>query len=271
MPVMSRVEQAFCRSAPWRLFASRVVLPWALDRERLRGEVLELGGGSGAMASAMLGGFPHVSLTVTDFDAAMTAAAARRLAPFGERVRVEQADAAHLHYDDASFDIVTSFIMLHHVIDWENAVAEAVRVLRPGGVYVGYDLLQSGVTRLTHHLDRSPHRLMTPNELGRSSDRSRSTAASASRDEAFSYVSEWRSATPRRARGEIPRQGRNNHGAKIATRSDHRPGKVGPHRRSQQSVHEWWRTSPRTSLVRPPGPLARTDRQLAICGSDRHR
>lgn len=75
MPVMSGVESAFCRSAPWRSFARGRVLPWALDGLRLCGDVLEIGGGSGAMADGVARTFPAVRLTVTDVDEAMVAGA----------------------------------------------------------------------------------------------------------------------------------------------------------------------------------------------------
>lgn len=52
--------------------------------------------------------------------------------------------------------------MLHHVIEWEHAVVEGSRVLRPGGVLVGYDLLASRMASLVHRADRSPHRLIDP-------------------------------------------------------------------------------------------------------------
>ncbi len=35
MPVMSKVERAFCRSAPWRSFTGRIVLPWVLGDTQL--------------------------------------------------------------------------------------------------------------------------------------------------------------------------------------------------------------------------------------------
>jgi len=53
MPAMSRFESAFCRGAGWRAFASRIVLNWALQGQQLSGDVLEIGGGSGAMAARL--------------------------------------------------------------------------------------------------------------------------------------------------------------------------------------------------------------------------
>lgn len=164
MPVMSAIEGAFCRSAPWRAFARRIVLPWALGGEALAGDVLEIGGGSGAMADGITRLFPDVRLTVTDIDDDMVAAARGRLGQRG-RVTVRQADVTALPFDDASFDAVTSYLMLHHVIEWRAALEEAARVLRPGGVFVGYDLTNKTVARLTHHLDGSPHLLLSPVEL----------------------------------------------------------------------------------------------------------
>jgi len=62
MPARSAVEQVFCRSAPWRVFTQRLVLPWALDGRELDGDVLEIGGGGGAMAEQLLGRFPGTQL-----------------------------------------------------------------------------------------------------------------------------------------------------------------------------------------------------------------
>ena len=165
MPVMSRIEQAWCRSLPWRVFTRRVVFPWAIGDTELDGDVLELGSGSGAMAAALLDRYPTIRLTATDVDPAMRAAATVRLASYGDRVEVRDADATRLPFEDASFDAVLSFIMLHHVIDWEQALAEIARVLRPGGLLAGYDMVESGLSRLTHRLDRSPHRMASVDGL----------------------------------------------------------------------------------------------------------
>jgi ubiquinone/menaquinone biosynthesis C-methylase UbiE len=162
---MSRFEAAFCRGAPWRGFARRVVLPWALQGFHPGGDVLEIGAGSGAMAVEVLTAYPDVSLTVTDFDVAMLDAARDRLGPFAGRVTVRQADATALPFDDASFDVVLSWIMLHHTIEWEKALAEAVRVVRPGGHVVGYDLLSRAPLHVLHQTDGARVRTMRLAEL----------------------------------------------------------------------------------------------------------
>jgi ubiquinone/menaquinone biosynthesis C-methylase UbiE len=167
MPEMTALEQGFCRSAPWRWFARHVVVPWALQGEHLSGDVLEIGSGSGAMADELLRRFPEVRLTATDYDDAMVDVARDRLHTFGDRVDVRQADSRQLPFPDESFDVVVSFIMLHHVIDWEKALAEAVRVLRPGGRLVGFDLLDSRSMHLLHRAERSTHRMMRWDELRR--------------------------------------------------------------------------------------------------------
>jgi ubiquinone/menaquinone biosynthesis C-methylase UbiE len=167
---MSKVEQAFCRSAPWRAFAQRAVLPWAVRDHALRGEVLEIGGGSGAMARAVLCRFPDVRLTLTELDRAMLSRAARTLDLFPDRATSKKADATSLPFSNAQFDTVLSFLMLHHVIEWEVAVTEVARVLRPGGLFLGYDLADTSLARFTHRVDQSPHRLLSADQLWRQAD-----------------------------------------------------------------------------------------------------
>jgi len=165
MSVMSNVEAAFCRSAPWRAFARRIALPWALQGTTVGADVLEIGGGSGAMASALLSRHPGTRLTVTDVDQSMVRAADRRLAPFGDRARVVVDDATELEFDDESFDMVCSWLMLHHTVRWERVCSEAVRVLKPGGLVVGYDLTDGRLARFIHRVDGSEHRLIRPSDL----------------------------------------------------------------------------------------------------------
>ena len=162
---MSALERAFCRSTAWRALTRRVVFPWALAGIHLDGRVLELGSGSGSVAAELLRRFPSIHLTATDVDPAMLDTARQHLASFGERVDVRQVDATTLPFEVGSFDSVVSFIMLHHTLRWEEVLGEAVRVLRPGGHLVGYDLVSSGPARTFHRLDRSEHRLASADEL----------------------------------------------------------------------------------------------------------
>ena len=158
MPAMSAFEAWFCRSSPWRL-ASRRVLSWAIQGVPIEGDVLEIGGGSGAMAGDLLRSQPLLRLTVTDHDPAMVEAARERLGEFPQAT-VRQADATRLPFTGETFNVVLSFLMLHHVIDWEQTITEVRRVLRPGGQFVGYDLTYSVAASWLHRVDRSPHRLI---------------------------------------------------------------------------------------------------------------
>ena len=140
MPSMSQVESLLCRSAPWRTFATRVVLPWAIGEEQLTGSAIEVGSGSGAMAGALLDRYPGLQLTATDYDPDMVLAAARRLGQYGERALVAHADASALSFADDTFDVALSFLMLHHVGNWEEALRELTRVVKPGGRVIGCDM-----------------------------------------------------------------------------------------------------------------------------------
>ena len=117
------------------------------------------------MAAELLRRFPDLHLTVTDYDAAMLDAGRDLLNPFGDRVQIGTADATELRYADGTFDHVFSFIMLHHVLRWEAALTEALRVLKPGGWIVGYDILDTFLFRLFHRLERADVRLLTLSEI----------------------------------------------------------------------------------------------------------
>lgn len=158
MPVMSNSEGAFCRSAPWRFAARKLILPWTLMGSELSGSVLELGSGSGAMAAEILDRFPQVRLTATDLDPNMLARSRRTLEPFGSRASVQEADATALPFAPGEFDAVVSYLMLHHVGDWETALAEATRVLKLGGLLLVADLLDNRVVRAGERLAGSEAR-----------------------------------------------------------------------------------------------------------------
>ncbi len=72
-------------------------------------------------------------VTAFDVHAASVGRARLRCADLADRVTFRVGDATALPVDDASVDLVVDFHALHHIPDWRAAVAEASRVLRPGG------------------------------------------------------------------------------------------------------------------------------------------
>ncbi len=73
---------------------------------------------------------------------------AARVRGVSDQVQPLLADVGHLPFDDGSVDMVVSFTGLHCFPDPSGAMAEMLRVLRPGGVVTGSTLLNdSGI----HH------------------------------------------------------------------------------------------------------------------------
>jgi len=87
--------------------------------------VLEVGCGTGLILGRAAG--VAAEAHGLDLSAGMLAAARAR------GLRVVQASATALPWDDASFDLVYSFKVLAHVADIRTAMAEMARVTRPGG------------------------------------------------------------------------------------------------------------------------------------------
>jgi SAM-dependent methyltransferase len=60
------------------------------------------------------------------------------------KIKIETADARKLPYTDANFDVVLSSNTLHLIADRTKALAEMVRVLKPGGQLRIFDVSGSG-------------------------------------------------------------------------------------------------------------------------------
>ena len=61
----------------------------------------------------------------------------RRLSCYGFQSRLQRLDAERLPYPDATFDIVYSWGVIHHAEKPEQIAVEILRVLKPGGVFIG--------------------------------------------------------------------------------------------------------------------------------------
>ena len=56
------------------------------------------------------------------------------------------ADATDLPFKNSEFDLVLSFMVMHHISNWKKAFEEIDRVLKPGGIFIIRDLSFSKVT-----------------------------------------------------------------------------------------------------------------------------
>lgn len=101
-----------------------------LDRRR----VLDLGCGAGAWSAAIARQLPSVEVIGVDVGAEFIAAATR--AHSGPRVSFEVADFAELPFEDSAFDCIYADNGLEHAYDVTSTLAEARRVLAPGGLLV---------------------------------------------------------------------------------------------------------------------------------------
>lgn len=96
--------------------------------------VLDIATGAGHTACAFA---THVaSVVAADLTIEMLAEAARLAATKGlTNVETVRAAADHLPFADATFDLATCRIAAHHFPDPAAFVAEAARVLKPGGIF----------------------------------------------------------------------------------------------------------------------------------------
>ena len=147
---MNWFHRQVCRSGRWRRRLERELLPWALKGVELGDDVLEIGPGPGAATGWLCQRVPRLTALERDETAAAV------LAGKFPGAEVAVGDAAAMSYPDCSFDSVGSFTMLHHVptTALQNQIlAEALRVLRPGGVLVGSDSLPSDGLHAFHEGD----------------------------------------------------------------------------------------------------------------------
>lgn len=100
------------------------------------GPILDLCTGTGDLAfeydRACAGRVPIVA---ADFCSEMLVRAVRKSERLGsrDRIRIVEADAQRLPFEDSTFEIASVAFGLRNVTDPEKGIAEMVRVLRPGG------------------------------------------------------------------------------------------------------------------------------------------
>ncbi len=150
---LNAVERALMnnplRSLIQRLYEARLF-------ERLGGRtdgetVLEIGCGRGVGTEIIFERFGAKKVHAFDLDPEMVKLARRRLSAYREdQLTLSVGDATAIEADEASFDTVFDFGIIHHVPDWQRAVAEVARVLRPGGRFFFEEVTKQALDRAVY-------------------------------------------------------------------------------------------------------------------------
>ncbi|MEX1252744.1 MAG: class I SAM-dependent methyltransferase [Dehalococcoidia bacterium] len=177
---MSRIEKFFVNSE--RRQRSRV----ALAQKLLAGvpldgvtEVLEVGCGMGTVARHLAESY-RFNVTGIDIDPDQITLAKQRSAGI-DNPRFLEADVTKLPFEDHHFDVVLSFMVMHHVDGWSAALSEIRRVLKPGGNFIYADILLSAPATWISAAFGHSYRLPALDRLTSSMEASGFSAVSASR------------------------------------------------------------------------------------------
>ena len=120
--------------------------------DQAAGRALEIGGGTGL-------NLPHYgpqvnSLTITEPDPSMLKRLERRAKADRPATTVLRAPAEDLPFEDGTFDMVVSTLVLCGVDDQPRAVREIRRVLRPGGTLLFLEHVRSDDPKAARKQDR---------------------------------------------------------------------------------------------------------------------
>ncbi len=124
--------------------------------------ILDVGSGTGTMSMLIKQAYPGVDMVGLDGDPQILEIARSKAKELGLEIRFEQGMSFALPYPDASFDVVMTSMMLHHLTkeDKQKTAREMVRVLRPGGKLYGVDFaeprgfLGKAIRPIARHFER---------------------------------------------------------------------------------------------------------------------
>lgn len=104
--------------------------------------LLDLGAGTAQIPIELARRAPNVHITAVDAAESMLTLAHTNIAAAGftDRITPTLADAKHLPFDDASFHVVISNSIVHHIPEPRAVIAEEIRATAPGGLLFHRDL-----------------------------------------------------------------------------------------------------------------------------------
>ena len=150
---MNLLHRWYCRSDRWAGAIRSKLVPWVLSDTSLGDDVLEIGPGPGITTEVIRGRAPRMTLLEID---PWSVRALHAKYGGNSGVEIVQGDATRMPFEDGRFSTAVCLTMFHHVPSAEQQdalLAEACRVLRPGGVFLGSDSTASLRFRLYHLFD----------------------------------------------------------------------------------------------------------------------
>ena len=137
---MGRTEKLFVNSAIHSQWVARHAEKLLLRTRFERGQrYLDLGCGNGE-APLYLARRHGLAVTGIDVDRDQIRAAEQAAGGVVD-TRFLTLDGTKLPFEDGEFDLVATSKATHHITEWETALEELVRVLRPGGYFLYFDLV----------------------------------------------------------------------------------------------------------------------------------
>jgi SAM-dependent methyltransferase len=138
--LLQATEEAGLRERRWQTLAAA------------RGRTIEIGAGTGAN----LGLYPDAvtELVLSEPDPHMTKRLRKRMGEAGAEAELVEAPAESIPFEDSSFDTAVFTLVLCTVPDQEAALAEAARLLKPGGRLLFVEHVRARDPRLARWQDR---------------------------------------------------------------------------------------------------------------------
>ena len=110
---------------------NRLRNPWILSQLQPKSQVVDLGCGAGFLAHALA----QAGHEVTGVDLSASSLQEARKRDLTRKIQFYQADAQKTPLPPHSFDVVCAMDLLEHVPEPREVIAEASRLLRPGGLF----------------------------------------------------------------------------------------------------------------------------------------
>lgn len=99
--------------------------------------ILEVGGGTGRYGFSLAQDFPGATVVLTDIlDESLILMRKIQENLNLSNIEIKQADARKLPFTDGLFDVVFSDVVIQHIPEYNQALAEMKRVVKPGGLII---------------------------------------------------------------------------------------------------------------------------------------